>query len=123
MGIVFYTTGSLESVCETFTDLNDPAREELVHNIFMGKFTNDTNQGTPSQGDSSAFHFFGNFYVPLIATLYIPGLNVGLLVLLGTIPNVLIALEAFQLSTLCHGNHVDVPLSTMSSPPPSFLFG
>jgi hypothetical protein len=84
----FYNTGSPESVCETFTDLNDPARGEPVHNIFMAKFTDDTNQGTPSQGDSCAFPFFGNVGVPLMATLYIPGLNVGLPVWLGTIPNV-----------------------------------
>jgi hypothetical protein len=84
----FYTTGSPESVCETFTDLNDHAREEPVHNIFMAKVPDDTNQGTPSQGDSCAFPFFGNVGVPLMATLNILGLNVGLPVWLGTIPNV-----------------------------------
>jgi hypothetical protein len=123
IGIVFYTTGSLESVCETFTDLNDPAREEPVHKIFMEKVPDDTNQGTPSQGDSCAFPFFGNVGVPLMATLYIPGLNVGLPVWLGTIPNVLNSLDASQLSTLCHGHHVDVPSSTKSSPPPSTFSG
>jgi hypothetical protein len=106
-------------VCETFTDLNDPAREEPVHNIFMEKFPDDTNQGTPSQGDSCAFPFFGNVGVPFMATLYILGLNVGLLVWLGTTPNVTNSLDASQLRTLCHGHHVDVPLSTKSSPPPS----
>jgi hypothetical protein len=123
IGIVFYNTGSPESVCETFTDLNDPARGEPVHNIFMDKFPDDTNQGTPSKGDSCAFPFFRNVGVPLMATLYIPGLNVGLPVWLGTIPNVLNALDASQLRTLCHGNHVDVPLSTKSSPPPSTFSG
>jgi hypothetical protein len=81
-------------MCETFTYLNDPAREELEHNIFMEKFTDDTNQGTPSQGDSCDFPFFGNVGVPLMATLYIPGLNVGLPVWLSTIPNVPNALDA-----------------------------
>jgi hypothetical protein len=59
-----------------------------MHKIFMAKVPDDTNQGTPSQGNSCAFPFFGNIGVPLMATLYIPGLNVGLLVWLGTIPNV-----------------------------------
>jgi hypothetical protein len=81
-------------MCETLTYLNNPAREELEHNIFMEKFTDDTNQGTPSQGDSCDFPFFGNVGVPLMATLYIPGLNVGLPVWLSIIPNVSNALDA-----------------------------
>jgi hypothetical protein len=119
----FDTTGSLESVCETFMNLNDPARGEPMHNIFMDKFPDDTNQRTPSQGDSCAFPFLGNVGVPLMATLYIPGLNVGLQVWLGTIPNVLNVLDSYHFHTLCHGNHVDVPSSTNSSPPPSPALG
>jgi hypothetical protein len=115
----FDTTGSSKLVCETFTDLNDPARGEPVHNIFMAKFPGDTNQGAPSQGGSCAFPFFGNVGVPLMATLYILGLNVGLLVWLGTIPNVPNSLDASQLRNLCTGNPVDVSSSTNSSPPPS----
>jgi hypothetical protein len=110
-------------VCEIFTDLNDPAREEPVHKIFKEKCIDDTNQGTHSQGDSCAFPFFGNVGVPLMATLYLPGLNVGLPVWLGTIPNVLNALDASQLSTLCHGHHVYVPSSRKSYPPPSSFSG
>ena len=60
----------------------------------MDKFLDDTNQGTPSQGDSYAFPFFGNISVPLMATLHIHGLNVGLPVWLGTIPNVPNDIEA-----------------------------
>jgi hypothetical protein len=90
-----------------------------VQNIFIAKFLDHTNQGTLSQGDSCDFPFFGNVGVPLMATLYIPGLNEGLLVWLGTIPNVPNSLEASKLSTLCHGDHVDVPFSSKSSPPPS----
>jgi hypothetical protein len=90
-----------------------------VHKIFMDKLPDDTNQGTPLQGDSYAFPFFGNIGVPLMATLYIPGFNVGLPVWLGTIPNVPNALDASQLITLCHGNNVDVPSSVKFSPPPS----
>ena len=115
----FDNTGSSESVCETFTDLNDPTRGEPLHKIFMANVLEDTNQGTPSQGDSCAFPFFGNVGVPLMATLYIHGLNVGLPVWLGTIPNVPNDLDASQLSTLSHGHHVDVSSSTKSSPPPS----
>jgi hypothetical protein len=104
-------------------NLSDPAREEPVHKTFMEKFIDDTNQGTSSQGDSCAFTFFGNVGVPLMATLYILGLNVGLPVWLGTIPNVLNYIYTSQLSTLCHGNHVDVPSSINSSPPPSTFSG
>ena len=71
------------------------------------------------QGDSYDFPFFGNVGVPLMATLYIPGLNVGLPVWLGTIPNVPNALDASLLSTLCHGYPIDVSSSTKSSPLPS----
>jgi hypothetical protein len=85
---IFYNTSLSDSVCETSKDLNDLVRGEPVHKIFMEKVTDDTNQGTPLQGDSCAFPSFINFGVPLMATLYIPGLNVGLPVWLGTIPNV-----------------------------------
>jgi hypothetical protein len=119
----FDTTGLLESVCETFTNLNDPARGEPVHRIFMANFPNHTNQGAPSQGDSCAFSFFKNVGVPLMATLYIPGLNVELLVWLGTIPNVSNALDASQLRTLIHGHPIDVSSSAKSSPPPSTTSG
>jgi hypothetical protein len=110
-------------MCDIFTDFNDPTREEPMHNIFMEKVTDDNNQGTPSQGDSCAFPLFGNVGVSLMAMLYIPGLNVGLPVWLGTIPNVPNALDAYNLSTLCHGIHVDVSSSTKSSPPPSTFSG
>ena len=115
----FDNTGSSESVCEILTDLNDPVRGEPMHKIFMAKVLNDTNQRTPSQGDSFAFLFLENIGVPLMATLYIPGLNVGLPVWLGTIPNVQNSLDASQLRTLSHGHHVDVSSSAKSSPPPS----
>jgi hypothetical protein len=90
-----------------------------VHKTFMDKVIDDTNQGTHSQGDPCAFPFFRNVGVPLMATLYIPGLNVGLLVWLGTIPNVPNDIDASHLSTLCHGNNVDVPLLENYSPHPS----
>jgi hypothetical protein len=115
----FDNTGSSELVCENFMDLNDPARGEPLHKIFMAKVPDDTNQGTPLQGDSCVFPFFGNISVPLMATSYILGLNVGLLAWLGTIPNVPNALNTSQLSTLSHGNHVDVSSLAKSSPPTS----
>jgi hypothetical protein len=108
-----------ESVCDTFKELKDPTREEPMHNIFMDKVNEDTNQGTPSQGDSFAFPFFGNVGVPLMATLNIPGLNVGLLVWLGTIKDVPNDFESSQLRTLIHGNPVDVSSSAKDSTPPS----
>jgi hypothetical protein len=112
----FDHTVSSELVCENFMDLNDLARGEPMHKIFMAKVPGDTNKGAPSQGDSCAFPFFENVGVPLMATLYIPGLNVGLPVWLGTIPNVPNALDASQLSTLIHGHPVDVSSSAKSSP-------
>jgi hypothetical protein len=110
-------------VCDIFTYLNDPVRDEPMHNIFKEKVIDNTNQGTHSQRDSYVFPFFGNIGVPLMATLYIPRLNVGLPVWLGTIPNVPDSLDISQLSTLCHGHHVDVPYSTNYSPPPSTFSG
>jgi len=110
-------------VCESFIDLNDPARGEPIHKLFMAKFPNHTNQGTPSEGDSCAFPFFRNIGVPLMATLYIPRLNVGLPVWLGTITNVSNGIDSSQLINLCHGNHVDVPSSTKSYPPPFSFSG
>jgi hypothetical protein len=89
----------------------------------MDKFHDDTNQGTPLQGDSCAFPFFKNVVVPSMATLYILGLNVGLPVWLGTIPNVSNSLDTSQLSTLTHGHPIDVSSSTKSSPPPSLTSG
>jgi hypothetical protein len=119
----FYTTGFPESVCETFSDMNNPTRDEPVHKNIMDKVLEDTNQGTPSQGDSCAFPFFGNVGAPLMATLNIPGLNVGLPVWLWTTLNVLNSLDASQISTLCHGHQIDVdPLPSSlvkSTPPPS----
>jgi hypothetical protein len=91
----FDNTGSSELVCETFTDLNDLARGETLHKIFMAKVPDDTNQGTPLQGDSCVFPFFGNVGVPFMATLYIPRLNVGLPVWLDIIPNVPNSLDAY----------------------------
>jgi hypothetical protein len=113
-GMGFYTTGSPESVCETFSDMNNPTRDEPMHKNVMAKVLEDTNQGTPSQGDSCAFPFFGNVGAPLMATLNIPGLNVGLSVWLWTTLNVLNSLDASQISTLCHGHQMDVdPLPSM----------
>jgi hypothetical protein len=84
----------------------------------MAKVPNDTNQGTPSQGDSCAFPFFRNVGVHLMTTLYIPRLNVGLSVWLGTIPNVPNDLDASQLRTLGHGHPVEFS-SSAKFPPPS----
>jgi hypothetical protein len=102
-GVGFYTTGSPELVRETFMDMNNPMRDEPVHKKVMAKFIEDTNQGTPSQGDSCAFPFFGNVGAPLMATLNIPGLNVGLPVWLWTTLNVPNSLDASHISTYVMG--------------------
>jgi hypothetical protein len=77
-GMDFYTTSFLESLCKTFSDMKNPAREKPMHKNIMSKFLEDTNQGAPSQGDYFSFPFFGNNGSPFMATLNIPGLNVGL---------------------------------------------
>jgi len=106
-------------------DMNDHTRDETVHKNDMAKVLEDTNQGTPSQRNSCAFPFFGNVGAPLMATLNIIGLNVGLLVWLWTTLNDLNYLDAYQISTLCHGNRTNVdPLPSTSmkftpSPSPS----
>jgi len=76
----FYTTGSPELVCETFSDVNNIVRDKPVHNNDMAKFLEDTNQVTTSQGGSYAFPFFGNIGAPLMANLNIPRLNLRLLI-------------------------------------------
>jgi hypothetical protein len=90
----FYTIDSPESVRKNFLDMNNIARDELVYKKFMAKFLEDTNQGTPAQGDSYAFPFFGNVGAPLMATLNIIGLNVGLPIWLWTTLNVLNSLDS-----------------------------
>jgi hypothetical protein len=75
-GMGFYTTGLPELVCDNFLDMNNPKRDEPMHNNVMVKYIGDTNQGIPSQGYSYAFPFFGNVDYPLIMTLDISGLNV-----------------------------------------------
>jgi hypothetical protein len=107
-------------------DMNNPARDEPMHKNDMAKVLEDTNQGTPTQGDSCAFPFFGNVGAPLMATLNILGLNVGLSVWLWTTPNVLNSLDASQISTLCQGHRMDFDPSPSASAkftsPPSSLF-
>jgi hypothetical protein len=105
-GVGFYTIGSLELVRENLMNMRNPIRDEPVHNNDMAKVLEDTNQGTPAQGDSCAFPLFGNIGAPLMATLNILGLNVGLSVWLWTTPNVLNSLDDSQIRTLCHGHRM-----------------
>jgi hypothetical protein len=125
-GMGFYTTGSPESNHETFMDMNNPARDELMQKNDMDRFLEDTNQRTPSQGDYFSFPSFGNVGSPLMTTLNIPGLNARLPVWLWTTPNVLNALDSSHIITLYHGNHIYfVPSPSTSAkftpphPPPS----
>ena len=83
-----------------------------MHKNIMAKVFEDTNQGTPAQGDSCAFPFFGNIGSPFMTTLNILGLNVGLPIWLWTTLNVPNYLNSSQIRTLCHGHRMDVdPLS------------
>jgi hypothetical protein len=58
--------------------MNNLARDEPMHKNVMDKVLENTNQRIPAQGDSCAFTFFENIGSPLMATLNIPGLNVGI---------------------------------------------
>jgi hypothetical protein len=75
----FYTIGSPESVHETFMDMNNPTRDQPVHKKDMAKVLEDTNQGTPAQGDSCSFPFFGNIGAPLDGHFEHSWVDVGLL--------------------------------------------
>jgi hypothetical protein len=122
-----YTTYLLKSVCETFLYMKNHVRDKHVHNKIMAKVLEDTNQGTPAQGDSCVFPFLGNVGAPLITTLNILGLNVQLLVWFLTTLNVMNYLYDSQISTLCHGHRMNIdPLSFPSmnyTSPPSPYFG
>jgi hypothetical protein len=91
-----------------------------MHKNIMAKFLEGTNQETPAQGDSCAFPFFGNVGSPLMATLNILGLIVGLSIWFWTTLNVMNGLDASHISTLCHGHQLDVdplPFVSMKSTP------
>jgi hypothetical protein len=49
-GVGFYTTGSAESVHETFMDMNNPARDEPVHKNDMAKFLRIPTKGPLPKG-------------------------------------------------------------------------
>jgi hypothetical protein len=103
-----YIISLLEIVCETLSNMNNPARDEPVHQNIVAKILEDIDQGTPSQGDDSCiFHFFQNIEAPLITTLNIPRLNVGLSVWLWTTLNVSKDPDASHISTLFQGHRID----------------
>jgi hypothetical protein len=103
-------------------DMKNSARDEHVRKKVMAKVLEDTNQGTSTQGDSCDFPFHGNIGAPLMATLNILGLNVGLPVWLCTTLKLPDALDASQISTLCQGHRTNVDsspsTSTKSTSPP-----
>lgn len=70
----------------------------------MANIPVESNQGTLPKGDPCAFPFFGNIGTPLMATLNILGLNVGLPILFWSSLNIPNALEASQLNALFQGH-------------------
>ena len=66
----------------------------------MANIPVETNQGTLPKGDPCAFPFFGNVVTPLMATLNIPRLNVGIPIWLWSTLNIPDALEASQMNAL-----------------------
>jgi hypothetical protein len=89
----------------------------------MDKVPDDTNQGTPSKGDSCAFPFFEKCWCPFDGHFVHSWVECGTTGLVGYHSKCPNTLDASQLRTLCHGHHVDVPSSTKSSPPPSAFSG
>ena len=71
-----------------------PVREGSANHFDMANIPMETNQGTLPKGDPCAFTFFENVVTPLMATLNIPGLNVGLPIWPWSTPNILDVLEA-----------------------------
>ena len=69
-------------------------REGSVNQLDMANIPVETNQDTLPKRDPCAFPFFGNIGTPLMATLNIPGSNVGLPVWLRSTPNIPNVLEA-----------------------------
>ena len=87
-------------------------REGSVNQLDMANIPMETNQGTLPKGDPCAFPFFGNVGTPLMATLNIPGLNVGLPVWLWSTPNIPNALEASQMNALFQGHQMGANCSS-----------
>jgi hypothetical protein len=76
-------------------DMKNPARDEPMHNKVLSNVLEDTNQGTPAQGDYCSFPLFGNDGASLMDTLNIPVLNVGLSICLWTTMNVTNYLDSY----------------------------
>ena len=87
-------------------------REGFENQLDMANIPVETNQGTLPKGDPCAFPFFGNVGTPLMATLNIPGLNVGLPIWLWSTPNIPNSLEASQLNALFQGHHLGANCSS-----------
>jgi hypothetical protein len=98
-----------------------------MQNIIIAKFIEGTNQGTHSQGDYCSFPFFKNVGPPLMATLNIIGLIVGLPVWLWPTQSITSSLESYQVSTLHHRHQIGAnllpSLAVKSVPAPSSSFG
>ena len=89
-----------------------PIGEGSLDQLDMANIHVETNQGALPKGDPCAFPFFGNVGTPLMATLNIPGLNVGLPVWLWSTPNIPNALQASQLNALFQGHRMDANFSS-----------
>ena len=93
----------------------------------MAKHMDDPTQGTPFHGDHCDFPCFVSIVPPMIATLQLPGLTIGLPVWFFSTPTILDAPTASHVTTTSHEHQIKVnPFlsSTMqSSPPPSSLSG
>lgn len=71
----------------------------------------ESNQGTPPKWDHCAFPFFGNVGTPLMATLNIPGLTIGLPIWLWSTLNILNVIEASHMTVLFQGYRMGVNCS------------
>ena len=75
-----------------------PIREGSTNKFDMVNIPMETNQGTFLKGDPYAFPFFGKIGIPLMATLNIPGLSVGLPIWLWSTLNIPDVIESFEIN-------------------------
>ena len=74
----------------------------------MAEIPKSSNQEIPVHVDPCDFPCFGNVGPPMMATLSLPGLTIGLPVWLFSIPNVSSAPNASPVRSTCQRNHINI---------------
>ena len=86
----------------------------------MVEIPESSNQEIPFHVDPYSFPSFGNVGPPMMATLSLPGLTIGLPVWLFSIPNSLNCPGSTQASTICQVNQNHLPYYTITYCPPPY---